>query len=756
MTKNSSFKLAKCVFAISCCLIYFSPVLSHGQLKVEVDEDVKVFYFREWRDGIVVDKKGNKILVEFEFAASSNQEVFGRKDIHRLYEHQGLDFGRNWESTNGKFKVEAAILGLDGDKVRLMKTDFNEIKVPLSKLSQKDNSYVNKFLKKMKAEIKQGTRPAPSPDLPEIENFENFGSSLGFETEGEEGFTKLAPTPSYLKNFKQAGMGFNLIRKRQKLIAVIPVGGPDQLVLMSFREKNPFDTGDLFQSQLYWVSLKKKKVVNFVSITHEDYAIDYNPRHKLLLTYNRSEEFGGAGSPDHYTIWKMMPGAETAEPIIRWAGKGMSWAQTLFGKVVNDHIVVVKTDRSQYEAFDIKEKKVVYTLNTESFFDAPVVISHDRQNLIVPEDGGVSILNAVTGKFKFTASVDERHVSGANVNESGTKLAALTERNVYVWDLESEDSEPQVFPAPLMGSPFQSRIEWIDDDNILGESHTSRVLYRLSEKLAIWSYEMDVRQSFLNKDPLTNMVIDGKFFYVAQPDVWGGSIAVGAVDLPGPSVNEVTSSIDRDSLMVVKAGVKVGLEMDGITEPDKVKKWLLAKFEENGWIYDSSSDLVLHAKMGVNSTEKVSYEEWGTGKISTVNFKPHVANIKIKRDDQIIWQTGTSSGPPPFVRVRQGSSVQSKVDDFSKSQIGFFKTVRIDEEIIDPRYSRGFGKSILGLRGIRVASTSPPGREDDPFAADRKAQEDRVKAADEEGKENEPGQGGAGQDRPGPRRRPGQ
>ncbi len=48
-------------------------------------------------------------------------------------------------------------------------------------------------------------------------------------------------------------------------------------------------------------------------------------------------------------------------------------------------------------------------------------------------------------------------------------------------------------------------------------------------------------------------------------------------------------------------------------------------------------------------------------------------------------------------------------------------------EMIDPKYSRGFGVSHLGLRGIEVTSTKPPGREDDPYATERKNQSDRDK-----------------------------
>ena len=49
---------------------------------------------------------------------------------------------RTWKSSNGKFSVEATLIGVDGDQVRL-KTKEKEIKVPLEMLSEADRQYLN-------------------------------------------------------------------------------------------------------------------------------------------------------------------------------------------------------------------------------------------------------------------------------------------------------------------------------------------------------------------------------------------------------------------------------------------------------------------------------------------------------------------------------------------------------------------------------------------------------------------------------------
>ena len=723
------------IFALAVVVSFWMTVEDcRAQTKVEVDENVKVHFLGSWHDGYVVDTERKQILVEFEWAGSPKREVVTRSQVRRLYEVNAIDYGRNWESANGKFKIDAALKNLVDGEVVLIKLDLDEIKVPLERLSAKDIAYVKRLKKKNDAAIARGEIPAITPDLPELKTF--TGGMVGMSTFNGENSSERTPLgliPDYLTQFEHAGFGFKMARKGQRLVAVIPVGGPEKLVLLSAREENS-SRGPHFQAQLYWVSLKKTgaRVVSTIPLTPEDFALDYDPKQQLLLTFHRQRSSQQSGEPDYYTLWKLKPGDSTAEPMVRWAGNGMSWANNLFAKIINERIVVAKTAKQTYVAWDIVDEKMLYEITSNSFFDAPVVLSPNRGHLIFAEDGQVSIINAITGELEMLFKVDDRHVSGANINPSGTKLAALTERNIYVWELDSSELNPLVYPAPLMGSPFSSRVEWIDDDHILGQSSRQRILYRLSLKLPIWSYEMDIRDYFLNRDPLKNMVVNGMFFYVSKPDVFGSGIAVGSVELPGPDVAEVTQNIDRDSLMILKPGVRVGLSIGSVSDVAKVRKWLSEKVEKNHWVLDDNAEIQIHADMGVGETQTVEYRPFGAGfgrgESKTVSFRPHYASLKIMNGETIIWQTGTSTGPPPMI---SSNNIQAELNRFQKPQITFFQGVKIDKKIIDPKFSRGFGVSKLGLRGIQVVSTSPPGREDDPLAASRQADEDQKKAYEE-------------------------
>ena len=131
-------------------------------------------------------------------------------------------------------------------------------------------------------------------------------------------------------------------------------------------------------------------------------------------------------------------------------------------------------------------------------------------------------------------------------------------------------------------------------------------------------------------------------------------IAVGAVELPGPGVAEVTQNIDRDSLMILKPGVAVGLAVGSVSDRDRVEEWLSKKLEDNEWILDDNAEIKIHAEMGIGESQTIEYRPIGGGigrdrKSTSVSFRPHYATLKIMKGNTIIWQTGTSTGAPPIV-----------------------------------------------------------------------------------------------------------
>ena len=708
-----------------------------AQVKPKVEEEIKVLYLGKWYDAEVIDVKGKEVLAEFVWI-KTKQEVFPREKVRLLNEVGAMDYSRRWSSVNKTFSIVAALKEVTDDSVVLIKTNLKKVTVPLKKLSQKDNIYAKKMERRRQKDVVQGLIPDRVPDLPELEVF-GFGVSSGRTFSGitPSNGKSLPGTPSYQKEFSQAGTAFSLIRKQQKLVAVVPVGGPEQLVLMTTREKSL--GSEKFQSQAYWVSMKEAKVIAQVPLSPNCYPLDYDPRSKRLLTFHRKEY--GQVEEDFYVMWEMKPGSDKCTPVQRWEGKGLGWSKTLFAKIVDKDHVIALTEKNNYEGWDLANQETTFVVKTSSFFGTRAVLSGSRRHLLVPEDKQVSVVDSISGEPVFSFPMTTGSCSGICLNSEGNKLAALSRTSLSVWDLESGSDEPTVYPAPLIGSPSASRIEWIGDDHILGQSPSSRVLYQLSNRLPVWSYKIDVGSYWTNRDPLKNFVLDGRIFYVARPETFGDRLALGIVDLPGPQVDEMTKDLDRSTLLTLKKDSKIVLKLDNVSDEQKVRKWLTEKIESVGWtlVSEGEEDFVMTATMGRGERTSSTYRQFGfRGKSVTVSYTPYFANLKIKRGSSYIWSSGASSGPPGSLKI---DNAQAEVNKLQVPQLGFFERVKLEADVIDPKYSRGFGLSKLGLRGIQVVSTTPPGRADDPFAESEKANEDQRKSEADEEKDDAQGEG---------------
>jgi len=701
--------------------------VAFAQLKLQEGEAVKVFYLNDFRDGVVLGRQGDRYGVEFQFAGGTQQKMFERQALRMMCEVDALDFSRTWASSSGQFKVDAALKAIDGDQVVLLKLDLSEISVPLASLSAKDVSYVERLKKTRDAAVQRGEVPAATPTLPDVEELTRSFGEFGTISFSDQPAEPLGGLPSYLANFSQAGTGFRFLRPRQELVAMLPVGGPEQLVLMTARESNFFNRGVKFPSQLYWVSLKQGKVVGTVYITSEDYALDYDPRSRRLVSYQAGDRSRQDNS-GILTIWELAPGGAEAKPLVRCSLELGRYRQQ-YVKLINERVLLTKSDRHEYVAWDVVDKKELYSLKVRNFFDPPIEVTRDRKHLLIPEEGCVTVMDASTGTRLFQLPAGGERVSGVCLSEDGKRVAGLTSSRLYVWDLTQGTLEPKVYAAPLIGNPFEARMSWLDDDHVLVEGFRGQTLFRLSLELPVWSYKMDVWQEHLNRDPLRSTVLNGHYFYVAQPDRFDGSIAVGAVKLPGPQVEAITGAIDKESLYAIKPGVAVAVGKLQVTDAHQVESWLTQKIAENGWVLSPSAAIVIDCEMGRGQPRTETYGSLGgRGGSTTVTFTPHFATLKIRQGSTLLWQSGASTGAPALVR---GNNVQSQVESQQVPQLTFFRGVKMPARIIDPKYGNGFGTSQFGLRGIEVLSTSPPGRDADPEAALQRTRESDQKAQDQ-------------------------
>ena len=92
----------------------------------------------------------------------------------------------------------------------------------------------------------------------------------------------------------------------------------------------------------------------------------------------------------------------------------------------------------------------------------------------------------------------------------------------------------------------------------MAEGRRGQSLFSLENKMTLWHYDFDHNAVAERWGGRVREIVDRHLVYAAT---FGGAgqhgLAVGAVQLPGPRVNEAEDSLERDRLYIVKAGTPV-------------------------------------------------------------------------------------------------------------------------------------------------------------------------------------------------------
>ena len=412
---------------------FIFPQYSQAQTKPEIGQAVKVNIEKEWRDAKIIDTNKKKYLVE-----TTGEEparfVLDRFSIRLLYETEALDFSRTWVSSNGTYKVIAALKTFDGTTVTLIKTDNSTIEVALDKFSAKDISYVKNLKRKKDAAIASGSVPGSFPKLPEMITMETRDDLTTLENirkrlRTDKGFPPnsqpLEMRDTSIDPFLPAGFAIPKSNELQKICGVFPIGGPEKIVLLATTVDNRPDAAQ-FPAQLFWISLLPgaEKLISTVNIPPNSYPIDYDPVSQRLLTLRcKNEKLKIEHSS--LALWKLNIGEPLATPVVHWKNDITSpprSVQTLLGqrpifaKIVDANTVVIREETeyggihstSRFRAWDLTRNRIAYDIPLSPGGLAIAELSADRRYLSIPEVGQIRVFDAKTGEKLLGLGFEEK------------------------------------------------------------------------------------------------------------------------------------------------------------------------------------------------------------------------------------------------------------------------------------------------------------------------------------------------------------
>lgn len=699
MARKTRGLCTRCASALIAVLMFvlLNSAAALSAEKYQIGDEIEIFFLNKWMPALVVEvgRKG-EVMAEFEFAATKKRQVFPPTQVRPAFESGALLPARTWSDASGQFKIRAALIAVEDDSVKLRKPDKTEVSVPLAKLSPADQDLLKKFKKATAA-----TQGPPPPKLEEFDGDTAIDAEITWNQNSSSAIDP-DPLPAGLK-MQQGGVAFATKDIFEQLGAVLPLGGPDSWILAATengrgKEGNP--------GRLLWVSLAKQKIVSQQLLPAGEIVMDYHPATRRLLTlaYIKDDE-PGQGFPA-LTLWKTLPTDEQPTPIVRWraGGKKSGGLREAWARIIDADTVLHRTNRQEFTAWDTTAKRKKYYFSQEAFFAPNPTLSGGRRYLALPEDKGLRILEAASGRL--LASFDAPNgVAGAAFTEEGKRVAFVGRSALQVVDLTAPSAAAEEYQAEAIGTPFQTTLEWIGADRVMANSLHGRtkVLFSLKHKLPLWNYEFDWNAMREEPGRRIQHIVDGHLVYAASVREGATSgLAVGAVKLPGPKVDDAETSLDPESLYIIRRGtaMKANIQCGGNNE----RVWAAVQkiMTTNGWTYDQNSPITLVAEMKQGESSQVTYRSIGGGGGGTqsATVTPFISSLKLDVGGQAAWTGATSTGAPPVMRLSQGQTVQDEINKWQNPDPGFFERVVVPEKILDPSKRNGLGTTQVTNRGL--------------------------------------------------------
>ncbi len=503
------------ILTIIFVVTHFVAQPSQAQTKPEIGQAVKVNVEKNWRDAKIIDTNKNKYLVE-----TTDEEparfVLDRFSIRLLYETEALDFSRTWMSSNGTYKVVAALKDFDGTTVTLIKADNSRIEVLLNKFSPKDISYVKNLKRKNEGAVASGSVPDSFPKLPEMITMEAEGIPITSQNIREKIKTDkgVAPNSQPLKmrdtligQFSPAGFAVPKSNELQKICGVFPIGGPEKIVLLATTVENEIDAAQ-FPAQLFWISLLPgaEKLISTVNIPPNSYPIDYDPASQRLLTFRAKNEKLGI---EHSSLafWKLNIGEPLATPVVHWkydiprpprSVEILLDDRTIFAKIIDANTVVTKEETeygglrstSRFRAWDLTRNRITYDIPLSPPAGANAELSADRRYLSIPEHGQIRVFDPKTGEKLMGLAFEEKTLVCQFTGGLKTKEKIRDEYEAMLFRM-TDDSEKQKILDEYMVKIAPKIPNWVSSlsncqSTSIDPSGTKLAAINIQKTLFVW------------------------------------------------------------------------------------------------------------------------------------------------------------------------------------------------------------------------------------------------------------------------------
>lgn len=644
----------------------------HDQAPVRVGDNVEIKSWWTWFPGIVTKVLPNGALVAYRDDTKETEGEFKHADMRYP---NGEGPWREWTDASQKYKVIARYITHDATNVVLLNESGKQIRLERSKLSKKLQTELDAatIITRRPDEVEFATDAVDFSKLTSVSIFDHMAKYDG--TQVPIGPGKAAP------QLKEGGMGFQVFDSAKINLATW-VGTDEQLIAIGASDsKSPH----VQPTTLYWASLVTGKAERGPSFLSDEIILGYSPEQERLIT---AETRGTWSTPVRFCSYRLAPGEPTAVPEAKWSVPKSSFVSSFsstHAKFVGSDEVLIGYG-GHIGMWNIPQRKLNYAISSRSQDinfspDGKYFCTHQVFNSVLVETGTGRIVGEVEQAQKATFS------------EDGHFFISATHWGAYAQELSG--AKRRIFLPGAAGASdanfFEVEPGWLSD---------GRCTWQLDRGILAWSYlstDMQVIKQTAIGDKLLAIGLGNR---LGKPHV-----LIGVAKIPHEIVKTSIEKVSDDMLYVLKPGISV--RIDPMVTDQRMLAGIQRAAKQWNWRFDNSSDIVVTASAALGKSEQHTYETSRFGfrthgnedSRQTFNIAPWIQSVSISQNGAPLWGT-SSGGVPGFISIREGESLEAKLNESSKESYELFKQFSFPERVIAPKYRSGVGTSTITPTGL--------------------------------------------------------
>lgn len=636
---------------------------------------------------------------------------------------------RVWTDSTGKFKVDAVLVSSDGSEVTLRKSDNRTVKIPINKLSQADQDYLDQLsgnpfaggsVESSSSSFSVGgkTQRFDGVDMPVLIGDRSKARRLAGQGDAS---WKLVPTNLSNQSFSSvrqvevmADAGLSNPSKSNVETLLTPCSFDSPYFYLSFHDgygdtrtnflqrcdvvKGTSETVQCPSGTLEFVSLSPDGKYALAILSCKLSKIGIERKCLLAIFSTESIKAGGKVKPSAiFCPYYTKPKNDYEDPTKPL--KGAYW--------IDDNSVLTRSE-NELVKWNLKTGVGEYAVSVSA--RAGVEMSPDRKYIAISERNLLKIIDVANGEYLGVTDLSKSGDESENASQpsiygnslgfspNGERIACLVGDVVSVVDLKTGDCVNRI---EIEGGINKSLV-WANDSSILVED----ALYDLETGLPVCRYA----NFSISYSPVS---YKGLVWTVCSDSYSGPQTLVG-INLPHKKALEQLKSLKKDDAFVVYPGMEMSIktEMNGLLDDSEVQKLLIKQLKERGFKYNPKAKMLLKARcVDTKREEEVTYgAQRGFGRLplpipgsvqpmGSVKLKVFEEAVEITDGKQTLWAFARETTGPRNVEYDPEKRIEDLIRETNKPEARFFEFAPL------PRYVAKNGN----VGGAMRAEITPSG-----------------------------------------------